>query len=118
MKKLFTLALACVMSLAAMAEEYTCGLAVVLNGQPSPYDQITISCKKNAYGKYDILLPDFYFGGEDGIHVGDIEINDIDATGNDEITEISAKNKDVKVSWNCTSGFPNSVDFTDIYLAK
>ena len=28
------------------------------------------------------------------------------------------KNKDVKVSWNCTSGFPNSVDFTDIYLAK
>lgn len=28
------------------------------------------------------------------------------------------KNKDVKVSWNCASGFPNSVDFTDIYLAK
>ena len=27
-------------------------------------------------------------------------------------------NKDVQVSWNCTSGFPNSVDFTDIYLAK
>ena len=97
MKKLFTLVLACVMSLAAMAEEYTCGLAVVLNGQPSPYDQITISCTKNANGKYDILLPNFYFGGEDGIPVGDIEINDIDATGDDEITEISAKNKDVKV---------------------
>lgn len=28
------------------------------------------------------------------------------------------KNKDVKASWNCTSGFPNSVDFTDIYLAE
>lgn len=27
-------------------------------------------------------------------------------------------NKDVQVNWNCTSGFPNSVDFTDIYLAK
>lgn len=27
-------------------------------------------------------------------------------------------NKGVQVNWNCTSGFPNSVDFTDIYLAK
>lgn len=27
-------------------------------------------------------------------------------------------NKDVQVSWNCTSGYPNTIDFTDIYLAK
>ena len=99
MKKLFTLALVSLMSLAAMAEDYTCGLAVVINGQPSPYDQITISCTKNANDKYDILLPDFYFGGEDGIPVGNIEINDIDATVDEEITVLSAKNKDVKVGF-------------------
>lgn len=99
MKKFFTLALVSLMSLAAMAEDYTCGLAVVINGQPSPYDQITISCTKNANDKYDILLPDFYFGGEDGIPVGNIEINDIDATVDDEITVLSAKNKDVKVGF-------------------
>lgn len=97
MKKIFTLALVSLMSLASMAEDYTCGLAVVINGQPSPYDQITISCSENANGKYDILLPNFYFGGEDGIPVGNIEINDIDATVDDEITVLSAKNKDVKV---------------------
>lgn len=27
-------------------------------------------------------------------------------------------NKDVQVNWNCTSGYPNTIDFTDIYLAK
>ena len=27
-------------------------------------------------------------------------------------------NKEVTVDWNCTSGYPNTVDFTDIYLAK
>lgn len=28
------------------------------------------------------------------------------------------KNKDVQVNWNCTSGYPNTIDFTDIYLAE
>ena len=27
-------------------------------------------------------------------------------------------NKEVQVNWNCTSGYPNTIDFTDIYLAK
>lgn len=38
--------------------------------------------------------------------------------GNALFTVNIRTNKDVQVNWNCTSGFPNSVDFTDIYLAK
>ena len=81
MKKFFTLiALAC-LTLTAAAEEYRCGLAVVANGNPSPYQQITLSCTKNDKGKYDILLPDFTF---EGLNIGDIVINDIDAVEDED----------------------------------
>lgn len=76
MKKLFTLAFAGLMSLSAMAEDYKCDLAVTVFGTPSPYQPCTISCTKNASGKYDIQLKDFFFGD---IPVGNININDIDA---------------------------------------
>ena len=93
MKKIFTLALVSLMSLASMAEDYTCGLAVVLNGQPAPYDQITISCTKNANGKYDITLKDFTFAG---IPVGNINIVDIDATEEDGVISLSTQ-QDIKL---------------------
>ena len=80
MKKLFTLALAGLMSLNAMAEDYDCGLAVAVYGAPSPYQTCTISCTKNAKGKYDIQLKDFYFGT---LPVGNINITDIDAEEED-----------------------------------
>ena len=38
--------------------------------------------------------------------------------GNALFAIIIRTNKDVQVSWNCTSGYPNTIDFTDIYLAK
>ena len=77
MKKIFTLVAAALMSLSAMADTYRCGLAVDVYGAPSPYMQIDLTCDKNADGKYDILLKDFSFGG---MPVGDITINNIDAT--------------------------------------
>ena len=81
MKKLFTLVLACVMSLAAMAENYRCKLAVDVYGTPSDPMEIDLECTKNANGKYDILLKDFAFGG---MPVGDITINGIDAKTEEE----------------------------------
>ena len=76
MKKLFTLALTALMSLAAMAETYRCKLAVDVYGTPSDPMEIDLECTKNADGKYDILLKDFAFGT---IPVGDVTLNGIDA---------------------------------------
>ena len=83
MKKLFTLALTALMSLAAMAETYRCKLAVDVNGTPSDPMEIDLECTKNADGKYDILLKDFYFGT---MPVGDITINGIEAQTEKEFT--------------------------------
>ena len=80
MKKLFTLALTALMSLAAMAETYRCKLAVDVYGTPSDPMEIDLECTKNANGKYDILLKDFAFGE---IPVGDVTINGIDAATED-----------------------------------
>lgn len=83
MKKLFTLALTALMSLAAMAENYHCKLAVDVYGVPSDPMEIDLECTKNADGKYDILLKDFYFGT---MPVGDITINGIEAQTEKEFT--------------------------------
>ena len=83
MKKLFTLALTALMSLAAMAETYRCKLAVDVYGTPSDPMEIDLECTKNADGKYDILLQVFYFGT---MHVGAITINGIEAQTEKEFT--------------------------------
>ena len=86
MKKLFTLALACVMSLAAMAENYRCKLAVDVYGAPSEPMEIDLECTENANGKYDILLKDFAFGG---MPVGNINVKDINAESDDWATYLT-----------------------------
>ncbi|MCI7015725.1 MAG: PCMD domain-containing protein [Prevotella sp.] len=86
MKKLFTLVLACVMSLAAMAENYRCKLAVDVYGEPSDPMEIDLECTENANGKYDILLKDFAFGG---MPVGDINVKDINAESEDGVTYLT-----------------------------
>ena len=86
MKKLFTLVLACVMSLAAMAENYRCKLAVDVYGKPSEPMEIDLECTENANGKYDILLKDFIFGS---MPVGDINVKDINAETEDGVTYLT-----------------------------
>ena len=86
MKKLFTLVLACVMSLAAMAEDYRCKLAVDVYGDPSDPMEIDLECTENANGKYDILLKDFIFGS---MPVGDINVKDINAESEDGVTYLT-----------------------------
>ena len=86
MKKLFTLVLACVMSLAAMAENYRCKLAVDVYGEPSEPMEIDLECTENANGKYDILLKDFAFGG---MPVGNVNVKDINAETEDGVTYLT-----------------------------
>ena len=86
MKKLFTLVLACVMSLAAMAENYRCKLAVDVYGEPSDPMEIDLECTENANGKYDILLKDFAFGG---MPVGNVNVKDINAETEDGVTYLT-----------------------------
>ena len=86
MKKLFTLVLACVMSLAAMAENYRCKLAVDVYGVPSDPMEIDLECTENANGKYDILLKDFAFGG---MPVGNVNVKDINAVREDGVTYLT-----------------------------
>ena len=86
MKKLFTLVLACVMSLAAMAENYRCKLAVDVYGTPSDPMEIDLECTENANGKYDILLKDFAFGG---MPVGNVNVKDINAETEDGVTYLT-----------------------------
>ena len=86
MKKLFTLVLACVMSLAAMAENYRCKLAVDVYGKPSEPMEIDLECTENANGKYDILLKDFIFGS---MSVGNINVKDINAETEDGVTYLT-----------------------------
>ena len=83
MKKLFTLVLACVMSLAAMAGNYRCKLAVDVYGAPSDPMEIDLECTENANGKYDILLKDFAFGG---MPVGNVNVKDINAVRGGGVT--------------------------------
>ena len=86
MKKLFTVVLACVMSLAAMAENYRCKLAVDVYGAPSDPMEIDLECTENANGKYDILLKDFAFGG---MPVGNVNVKDINAETEDGVTYLT-----------------------------
>ena len=64
------------MSLAAMAENYRCKLAVDVYGAPSEPMEIDLECTENANGKYDILLKDFAFGS---MPVGNVNVKDINA---------------------------------------
>lgn len=81
MKKIFTLLSAALMSLAVSAKDYTCNLAVELNGQPAENGtKAELSCSKGDNGKYEIMLKDFNFAG---MPVGDINIKDINAVEDD-----------------------------------
>ena len=86
MKKLFTLALASLMSLSSMAETYRCKLAVDVYGAPSDPMEIDLECTENANGKYDIQLKDFAFGG---MPVGNVNVKDINAVREDGVTYLT-----------------------------
>ena len=76
MKKLFTIAAFALSSLSMMAEDYSCPLVVVVEGESQPKATQTVSVTQQKDGKYSLSLKNFKMGS---IPVGNIEVNDVDA---------------------------------------
>lgn len=81
MKKIFTLIMAAISSLSALADDYTGQLAVAINGGPVASQQSTITANKQANGKYEFQLNNFtlQMGGAT-TYVGNIVLKDVEAT--------------------------------------
>ncbi len=95
MKKLFTLFLVIAVSaISAMAEEYTDNLSITVHGQTTN-QEATITAEEQTNGKYKFALNNFAFGDE---QVGDIVIENVDATEKDGIVTLTIDKKTVKVT--------------------
>lgn len=81
MKKIFTLIMAAISSLSALADDYTGQLAVAINGGPVASQQSTITANKQANGKYEFQLNNFTLNMGGAItYVGNIVLKDVEAT--------------------------------------
>lgn len=95
MKKLFTLFLVIAVSaISAMAEDYTDNLSITVGGKTTN-QEATITAEEQTNGKYKFALNNFAFGKE---QVGDIVIEDVDATEKDGIVTLTIDKKTVKVT--------------------
>lgn len=98
MKKLFTLFLVIAVSaISAMAENYTDNLSITVGSQITN-QEATITAEEQTNGKYKFAINNFAFGDE---QVGDIVIEDVDATEKDGIVTLTIdkkKKKTVKVT--------------------
>lgn len=81
MKKIFTLIMAAISSLSALADDYTGQLAVAINGGAVASQQSTITANKQANGKYEFQLNNFTLNMGSAItYVGNIVLKDVEAT--------------------------------------
>lgn len=81
MKKIFTLIMAAISSLSALADDYTGQLAVAINGGHAASQQSTITANKQADGKYEFQLNNFTLNMGGAItYVGNIVLKDVEAT--------------------------------------
>lgn len=81
MKKIFTLIIAAISSLNALADDYTGQLAVAINGGAVASQQSTITANKQADGKYEFQLNNFTLNMGGAItYVGNIVLKDVEAT--------------------------------------
>lgn len=93
MKKLFTLFLVIAVSaISAMAEDYTDNLSITVGGKTTN-QEATITAEEQTNGKYKFALNNFAFGDK---QVGDIVIEDVDATEKDGIVTLTIDKKDKK----------------------
>ena len=95
MKKLFTLFLVIAVSaISAMAEDYTDNLSITVYGKTTD-QEATITAEEQTNGKYKFALNNFAFGKE---QVGDIVIEDVDASEKGDIVTLTIDKKTVKVT--------------------
>ena len=97
MKRIFTLLLAAVATMAASATDYNEVITVTINGE-STEQMGTINVTQNGEGTYDLTLRNFMLNSEDGpMGVGNIEINGIAAT-HDGNTLLLATKRDITIT--------------------
>ena len=99
MKKLFTLFTMVLMAVSCFATDYTGDLTVTVQpliGKPDTKktEGSVISVNKQDDGKYTITLKDFKYGI---LNLGDIELNDVDATTKNGVTTLTAKRQGKKI---------------------
>ena len=100
MKKLFTLLTLVLMAVSCFATDYTGDLAVTVQpifgkANTQTTKGAVISVNKQDDGKYTIILKDFKYGS---IDLGNIELKDVDATTNNEVTTLKTTQTDKQVS--------------------
>lgn len=94
MKKLFTLFLVIAVSaISAMAEDYTDNLSITVLGITTN-QEATITAEEQTNGKYKFALNNFAFGDN---QVGDIVIENVDATEKEGIVTLTIEEKDKKI---------------------
>ena len=99
MKKLFTLFTMVLMAVSCFATDYTGELTVTVQpliGKPDTKktEGSVVSVNKQENGKYTITLKDFKYGL---LNLGDIELNDVDATTKNGVTTLTAEQKGKKI---------------------
>ena len=81
MKKVYLIIVMALVAMTSFAEDYVCGMAMDVYGEPQDFNTVKISCVKNEAGKYDITLDNFSFGT---IPVGTVNVNNVDVVEEDE----------------------------------
>ena len=81
MKKVYLIIVMALVAMTSFAEDYVCGMAMDVNGEPQDFNTVKISCVKNGAGKYDITLDNFSFLG---IPVGTVNVNNVDVVEEEE----------------------------------
>lgn len=100
MKKLFTLFTMVLMAVSCFATDYKGDLTVTVSFLGTKDTQTTkgsvVSVNKKENGKYTITLKDFKYGSI--IDLGDIELDEVDATTEENgVTTLTAERKDKKI---------------------
>ena len=75
MKKVYLIIVMALVAMTSFAEDYVCGMAMDVYGEPQDFNTVKISCVKNGAGKYDITLDNFSFGA---YPVGTVNVNNVD----------------------------------------
>ncbi len=99
MKKLFTLFTMVLMAVSCFATDYTGDLTVTVSFLGTKDTQTTkgsvVSVNKKENGKYTITLKDFKYGSI--IDLGDIELDEVDATTENGVTTLTAERKNKEI---------------------
>lgn len=107
MKKLFTLALALLCGMGAMADDYTGHLILVRGGETIQDQEKVATLTRLDNGQYTLSVDNLTYEAA-GMGIGNVVIDSIDAVGNPDqpgVTDLGVA-KSIRISSGTISGFP------------